>query len=71
MHSLAKHAVHEEMPALDVLYLIKEKIIEVTIYLIQYFQNVVQIFSLDFSQPLIVKVYIGIFHTSLLQCLEA
>ena len=71
MHPPAKHAIHEKVPALDILYLVKKQIIEITIYLIQYFQNIVQIFCLYVSQPLIVKIYISVFHTCFLQCLEA
>ena len=59
------------MPAFHVLYLIEQEIIEITINLVENFQDVVQLVGLQIDQPLIVKIGIGVFHAHTLQRLIA
>ena len=59
VHLLPKHTVHEEVPAVDVLYFVKEEVLEVAINLIEHLQHIVQLFCLDVGQPLVVEVDVG------------
>jgi len=71
VHLLAKQAVHEQMPAFYILYLVEQKIIEIAVDLVENFQDVVELVGLEIYQTLIVEIGIGIFDAHTLQRLIA
>ena len=71
VHLFPQQTVHEQMPAFHVLYLIEQEIIEITINLVENFQDVVELVGLQIDQPLIVEIGIGVFHAHTLQRLIA
>ena len=56
VHFLSQHTIDEQVPSFDILYLIKEKILKVSVYLIQNLQHVVQLVCLEAGQPFIIEV---------------
>jgi hypothetical protein len=59
MHTSSEKSIDKEMPTFHVLRFIHEKILEITINLIQYQQNIVQVIGGYIQKTLIVEVDIG------------
>ena len=47
VHFLSQHAIDEKMPTLYVLYLVKKQVVEIPVYLVEYFEYVIEPFCLQ------------------------
>ena len=43
MNTFAQHTVNKEMPTLNILNFIKEKMCKITIYAVQYLKNIIHV----------------------------
>ena len=57
--SSSQKSVDEQMPALDILNLVKEEMIDLTIHRIDGLQDIVQIASIQFRQCLVIEIHIA------------
>lgn len=64
MQSKPQQTVDKQMPAIDILYLVKEKIFYIcAVYYIQRLQYIIKVIYREFVEPVIIKIHIAIFHT--------
>ena len=65
VHFLAKQPIDKQLPALDVLHLVEEEILEIAVYLIQGVEHAVEIGGFQPCQSVVVEVGVGKFHSLL------
>ena len=71
VHLSAQKTVYKQIPLRNILNLIYKKIIEITVYLIKYLKNIVEICSGEMNQTLVIKINVSKFHSALRQCIIA
>ncbi len=71
VHLGSEQSIDKQRPTFHVLYLIQEDVMEVTINLVEHFQDVVELISLQSCKTLIVKIHIGEWFFCVLQYLKA
>ncbi len=71
MQPCTNQTVDKQWPTFHILYFVKEYIVEVTIYLVKNFKNIIQLNALQSYQTLIIKIDIGESLSDMLQRLKA
>lgn len=69
MQSKPQQAVNKQVPAIDILYFVKEKIFYIrTVYYIQGLQYIIKILHREFVKSVVIKIHIAIFHSFTTKC---
>ena len=62
VHLLSQQTVHKQIPFRDILDLVNEQIVEISIYFVKHFKHIVQIISCHVYHTLVVEVDISEFN---------